>query len=293
MNKIHLVSKGNANIVISIENDDILYRLGIKFKSLEANNEYTLKNWSFIQKKIIPILGSYLCPMELCDLKLSLNLTKLYSQYVLLDSIKSNSIFCFKLPSLNPHLSTAKCLHNDHQTRLFYNNIQNTLIMEIKPKWLHNPLEYCRNCTHNKYKGRNINYCYRKLLFQRGQYIKEIFKNSNILEEQLGIMNDYFSTENNILQIIYNEQSKIHQLIIESGDEEKLPLLMTLRDVTCFIKWQFFQKNFNNNRTTKSTLNANVEALIVDVDLKTPEKKIYWGNMEKQLNSYTDKVYHQ
>lgn len=293
MNEIRLVGKGNANIVISIGNDDILYRLSVRFKNLETNNEYTLKNWSFIQKEIIPIFGSYLCPVEVCDLTLSLKLTELYSHYVSLESIKSNSILCLKLPNLNPCLSTAQCLHSDHQTRLFYDDAQNTFIMEIKPKWLHNPLEYCRNCTHNKYKGRIINYCYRKLLHQNGQYIKEIFKNDSVPEEKLNIMNEYFSTENNILQKIYDEQLKIHQLVIESGAEEKIPLLMTLRDVTCFIKWQFLHSNSNSNDANKSNLNANVEALIVDVDLKTPEKKIYWEKMANILNSYTDKVYHQ
>ena len=35
MNEIRLVGKGNANIVISIGNDDILYRLSVRFKNLE------------------------------------------------------------------------------------------------------------------------------------------------------------------------------------------------------------------------------------------------------------------
>ena len=38
--------------------------------------------------------------------------------------------------------------------------------MEIKLKWLPNPLEYCRTCSHSKYKGGTINYCYRTLQIQ-------------------------------------------------------------------------------------------------------------------------------
>lgn len=293
MNEIRLIGKGNANIVISFGDNNILYRISIRFKELETNNEYSLKNWTFIQNEIIPIFGSYLCPMEICELQLTPKLTEFYSKYVSANSMKSNIIVSFKLPNLNPYLSISKCLHNDHQTRLLHDIVHNTFLMEIKPKWLHNPLEYCRNCTHNKYKGRTINYCYRNLLIQGGQYIKEIFKNDNIPNEVLNIMCEYFSNENNILQKIYNEQSKVYQLSIERGGEDKIPLLMTLRDVTCFIRWHFFERDNNEDNTSKSNFDADIQALIVDVDLKTPEKKKHWEKMENLLNSYKGKVYHQ
>lgn len=108
--------------------------------------------------------------------------------------------------------------------------------MEIKLKWLPNPLKYCRTCSHNKYKGGTINYCYRTLQIQGCQYIKEILKKDDIPDKKLNIMYEYFSSGNNILQKIYNEHSKVYQLVIERGDQDKIPLLKTLRDVTCFLR---------------------------------------------------------
>lgn len=123
MNEVRLIGKGNVNIVISFGDNDILYWISIRFKELKTNNEYTLKNRTFIQNEIIPIFSSYLYPMEICELQLTPKLTELYSKYISVDSMKSNMTVSFKFPNLNPYFSISKCLYNDHQTRLFYDII--------------------------------------------------------------------------------------------------------------------------------------------------------------------------
>ncbi|CAL9737637.1 inositol-pentakisphosphate 2-kinase [Monosporozyma servazzii] len=287
VSKVSMVGKGNANIVVSFGDDKkVLYRLSIRYgESLEANNEYSLINWRFIQRKIVPKLGIYLCSMELVNLELTAELAQLYSSYVTINPAKPDTIISFKLPNLKPSVHFTNCIYRDHQTVLYSHSYQDSFIMEIKPKWLHNPLEYCRNCTHNKYKGRNISYCYRNLLFEKGDYLKDILSSSNISNEKLNVMIQYFCKEDNVLQKIYNEQLNTYQQV-QNGNINELPLLMTLRDVTCFIRW-----NFSSNGED-SLLHSNVKASIIDVDLKPSEKKQHWVRMENILNSFDKKVFH-
>ncbi|CAL9732339.1 inositol-pentakisphosphate 2-kinase [Monosporozyma unispora] len=284
---VTLVGRGNANIVVSFGDDDkILYRLSIRNKdSIIANNSYTLANWDFIQKEIIPRLGSYLCPMELTELELKNELAGIYSSYVTIETEKIRTLLSFKLPNLRSKSEFENCLYKDHQTVLYTTPSQNTYILEIKPKWLHNPVQYCRNCTHNKYKTRNINYCYRNLLSGNGAYIKDILFSTEVSSDKLGIMAKYFSQENNVLQKLYNEQLNTYNEFQRRKDD-KPALLMTLRDVSCFVKWDFF--------VNKETLflDANVNASIIDVDLKPAEKRRHWIDIENTLNSFESKVYH-
>lgn len=282
-----LVGKGNANIVVSFGDDyNVLYRLSIRYdESLKANNEYTLMNWKFIQREIVPRLGAYLCSMELSKLQLTAELAHIYSSYVTVGSGKTDTILSFKLPNLKPSPDFTNCIYKDHQTVLYTNSSQDSYIMEIKPKWLHNPLEYCRNCTHNKYKGRKINYCYRNLLFGNGDYLKDILNLSNLPNEKLNLMIQYFCKEDNVLQKLHNEQLNTYEEI-QKGNQDQLPLLMTLRDVTCFIRWNFFAN------LEESQLGSKVKASIIDVDLKPLEKKQHWVRMENILNNFDERVFH-
>lgn len=284
--QVELKGKGNANIVVTLGGEEnVLYRLSIRYEdSLEKNNEYTLSNWKFISKEIRPILGDLLCPMELVTLIINGNLRKLYSCYVDVESSKDHEVQALKLPNLRPADIFSNRLYKDHQTVIYSNPEKDKILLEIKPKWLHNSLDYCRNCTHNKLKGRkNIDYCYRNLLTQPNYLLRIIKPNVDFPRKYIESMSKYFALDDNVLQLLYREQEKLYK--VSEKDDNLLPLLMTLRDVTCFVEWDFAKK-------TELSQPPKVSAHIIDVDVKPSSKKQYWANMENTLNNSKYKVIH-
>lgn len=271
-----VVGRGNANIVIDYGDHSDLYRCCIRDgSSLFSNNEYTLENLRFIEFEIKPLLNQFLCPMEMLTIPLpDLNdeLAILYALYV--RNLDDDKIRVLKIPNLKPNLESLKILQNDHFTKVYINSESTKVIYELKPKWLHNPGKYCRNCTHNRYKGRDIDYCYTRLLNDSLHMHNILWKCKDQLpSEFIENIIAYFQNKGNVLRYLHDIQEKLFL------DNSNLSLLMTLRDITCFLTW-------NAKDPTR------FDVKIVDVDLKTEDKVEHWRRTHRTLEKFENKQIH-
>ncbi|CCK68642.1 inositol pentakisphosphate 2-kinase KNAG_0B02000 [Huiozyma naganishii CBS 8797] len=273
---MRIVGKGKANILVALEEEAILYRICIRFSnSLLKGNEYTLKNYQYIYQKVEPLLGDLLCNFSLSELQLTPKLQQLLHDYVS-GSTCNNKVFAFSMPNFKSASMYPLVLFSDHFTSL-YSNVQHTkLVLEMKPKWLYNPTRYCRNCTANRFKGRDdMSYCYSKLL-RDSEHLFHVIGSHTLPRWLVLRMCQYFRTRDNVLQVLHDIQKKLYC----KGDMIDLPLLMTLRDVTCFVSWDFSQSD------------AASDVNIVDVDLKPEEKRDFWNKTQMELDSFENKCYH-
>ena len=285
-----LVGKGNANILIDYGDPTYLYRCCIKYpNSIAQNNSYTLENLSFIKQMVLPLLGEFICPMELVTVDLQV-IYAVYKNYVSDPGLENDTkVICLKIPNLKPAQIYTNELQTDHLTKVYMNSAETSVILEIKSKWLHNPMEFCRNCTDNLRKNRCIDYCYAEIVSGKCQpdtTLDDCSKQTlpTMFLDDLG---QYFKCDNNVLRILLNAQAKLHRdqklSSIKSIDDVDIQFqtLMTLRDVTCFLKW-----------TCTADPSNRFEANIVDVDLKDPSKWKHWTKTHLDLSRHPERISH-
>ena len=247
-----------------------------------------MENFRFIQEEIHPLLGDLICPMEIVNVKLQDTYTA-YKTYVEdSNSEEITNIVCIKLPNLRRAQTCTDLLQSDHATNVYMNTQKTSVILEIKPKWLHNPMEFCRNCTDNMRKGRSTNYCYSAVV--SGKYDTNIPLDESakrkVPPEMLKDLTQYFKQENNVLKKLLEVQKKLYEnrlSSIKSEDDVDMTfqILMTLRDITCFLEWR-------DTSDPKGRIHVN----IVDVDLKQTSKWEHWTKTHKLLSEYPDKISH-
>lgn len=286
--ELSLVGKGNANILIDFGDPKYLYRCCIKYMdSISKNNEFTLENAHFIDTHIKPLMGDLVCPMELIQLPVSAVLS-IYSTYV--KNVRNNQdiIYCFRISNLRPSNIFTNLIQTDHLTKIYASYDMSSILLEIKPKWLHNPMPFCRNCTHNLLKKRDIKYCYSKLLNVAHHFHDILLPETKerLPNEFTQMIIEYFDQSTNFLQNIHDTQqllyaNKLEQIRSEEDIDNKFLLLMTLRDITCFVQWDSTMKTIKD-------LNINV----VDVDLKKNEKWPHWVKTHNQLKNWDRRISH-
>lgn len=252
------LGRGNANICFQIGAK--AYRICVRYSSLSANNELTCKNYEFISTKIMRLkkLCKYVCPMDLESINIDENWSKvLIEEGIYIDG---EVLFVIVMPVLRD--STNRTVFLDHFNKLHLNG-ENRVIWEFKPKWLFQSTTYCRNCTHNSYKGRPIRYCFSS---EPHIIVKELFTDMELPKNYIQEMEKYLESLDNILFSLYDAQREA---------KEDLSLLMTLRDVTCFLQWSDHD---------------GVKVSLVDVDLKPIEKLKHWRKTERELGLYAKKT---
>lgn len=282
-----LVGKGNANVLIRIDESGSLYRCCVKYPdSVSQCNQYTQENYDFIETIIRPLfLQGLVCPMELVEISVGVVLD-IYGKYMNQSKLSdSDKILCFRLPNLKASNIFTNILQEDHLTKIYVNKHYSRILLEIKPKWIDYSTSYCRNCTDNSRKGRNIKYCYSNLLKDSTELNKIIVPSTKevVPSQFITIITEYLKDKGNILQKICTVQSAIQKRMDNNPSNEinDLQLLMTLRDVTCFIEWD----------DTMGTID-DIQAYIVDVDLKPTDKVDYWKRTTKLLDVYSNKTFH-
>ncbi|CCH58106.1 hypothetical protein TBLA_0A03060 [Henningerozyma blattae CBS 6284] len=284
-----LVGKGNANIVLEDTNDNSpikrLYRISTRYNTIVENNDYTLRNWNYIEQRIKPLLMDYLCGMELYNMTRD----KLYNVQEVQTLLQSSDdlIKCIKmedlrLPAEDGGASASKNItrYKDHYLKIY--TTTSDILFELKPKWLYSvSVGYCRTCTHATMIKRNFLICPCLLVTDPAEAVERICSSSlNIYHKQL---TEYFKDPSNILQCLYRLQQKwdpIRQLRHQSPiDLNTLCTAMTLRDVTIFIR---------------SSISGQIAARIVDVDLKPKSKLEHWLATQNKLDTLPDasKVIH-
>lgn len=258
---VSIVGRGNANIVCVVDHDDTeVYRISVRFGQLSANNTYVQDNYKYIDSVVRNIgpIGDLLVPMRIQAVPAISELGDLAkSEGVAIDE---EYMSCIVMPHLYAQQNIYKKL--DHFNRVHFNEACDLVTWEFKPKWLYQSTDYCRNCSHNAWKGRGIGYCF---LDEPSVILHEVFETQQQLplpREFLDDITKYLSAPDNILQRLYAAQ-------LQAKDD--LALLMILRDVTCFLSW--------------SQKTREISVKVVDVDLKPMEKLGHWKSTEAALSS--------
>lgn len=188
------------------------------------------------------------------------------------------------------------------------------VIFEIKPKWLYDNTSsnYCRTCLLNMLRGFPRHFCPLDLLYPESldQGLNDIF--SEIPDQVLdNIENNnriplkrlfkiFLSNPNSVFQKlkeyqkINNKNDLIKNLTSVNDVSQNLSLVMTLRDVGLFIKFEKYDR-FNNTHNSQNNIHnlINVDKFgkflltcnIYDLDLKSKSKYKHWLNIEEQLQA--------
>ncbi|KAL3233911.1 Inositol-pentakisphosphate 2-kinase [Nakaseomyces bracarensis] len=282
---MEIIGSGGANVLlrpVGIRKE--LYRCCVRYSSLKRNNELTIDNYRYIREVVAPLLAGLLAEMELVTLKLEEVGTVLRER---VPDFDDSAVVAFKMLNLRPeNVYGSVPKFDDHFTKVYCDDSHANIVLEIKPKWLHRDPEFCRNCTHNLMKGRNIPYCY-SLVVKYPHQIVEIlsFTGIDYPEAFTRTLESYFEQDNNVLRVLYSLQETLERetplaTVNTVNDVTNALLLnMTLRDVTCFIEWSILDPD---------TVKVNV----VDVDKKPSVKWQHWVEVHKKLRSRVDKVNH-
>lgn len=277
-----LVAKGGANILLELDHRGVLYRCNVRDKSLKVNNEYTYKNYRYINQVVRPLLGDCIPEMELVDIPYD-RISSIIGDFV--GDPDSDHVSALTIKNLRPtNVYGEKIRYDDHFTKVYHDDTMEHILVEIKPKWLHHA-KFCRNCTHNNLKNRKIPYCY-ALMVVDPSHVSDMLLHTGIAFPKKFLIKfvDYFSKSDNILAKLHDIQKNLDSNVsmndIKSiADVSDAFLLnMTLKDVSCFIEWT----------RERDSLEVNV----VDVDMKLVSKLDHWVNTHKQLSTSSNLVHH-
>lgn len=317
-------AKGAANILFKyIGTNDYLKHKLLRIRLLKEEQEYisTCELYDFIELKC-----KNLFPQQIIDIQLivltSEFINKLNNQGhdlmirerygLLLPNILDGNYEELSL-SKKCQLYYEKCPSNsisDGDSTQDCDGIS-SVIFEIKPKWLYDNYNsnYCRTCSLNQLKNVSRHFCPLDLLYPEtiDQALIDLFKPIpvDILDkiEKLiplkKLFKIYLNNENNVFQQlrkyqkINNKNDLIENLTSSDDVSSNLSLIMTLRDVGLFLKFEKFNEN-NHLHTSHNNIN-NVYIVdgekflltcnIYDLDLKSKMKYKYWLKIENDLQA--------
>ena len=309
-------AKGAANILFKyIGSNDYLKHKLLRIRLLKEEKEYisTCELYDFIELKC-----KNLFPKQIIDIQLTVLtsdfINKLNNQgYALMISERYGLLLPNILDGNYKELSLSK------KCQLYYASSTNkqdedgisSVIFEIKPKWLYDNYNsnYCRTCSLNQLKNVPRHFCPLDLLYSEtiDNVLIDLFKPIpiEILEkiEKLiplkKLFKIYLNNKENVFQQlrkyqkINNKNDLIENLTSSEDVSSNLSLIMTLRDVGLFLKFEKFDEK-NHLHTSHNNIN-NVYIVdgekfllscnIYDLDLKSKMKYKYWLKIENDLQS--------
>ncbi|CDO92590.1 unnamed protein product [Kluyveromyces dobzhanskii CBS 2104] len=238
-----------------------VYRICLRYRELSKNNDYAARNFQFINSKVrtLPMLADVVVPMRLEPVPVDALWGEVLQEENI--SIDDSYVECIKMPLL--HAGDSTCEELDHFNRIYQCATRNAVTWEFKPKWLYQSTDYCRNCTHNAWKGRDIQYCF---LDDPELVVETLFRNCDVPLEFLHDVVKYLRSTDSVTRRLFAAQELV---------KDDLATLMTLRDVTCFLTW--------------SRAERSIGASIIDVDQKPEEKLRHWQDTEMALASFPEK----
>lgn len=324
-------AKGNANILFQYkgQNDYLTHKL-LRVRLLKEDDQYilTCELYDFIELKC-----KHLFPQQIIDIQLTVltadfvtrldnrgNPIKLTERYGLLipNILDGNYQKQFLLKNCHLYVG-AESTENRRSRRGSRSAPESQLapvslvILEMKPKWLYdNTLcNYCRTCLLNQLREHPRHFCPLDLLYDgtldRG--IDDIFlcvppelmhsiEASRIPLKTL--FRIFLANPNNVFQKlkeyqkINNKNDLIENLTSPADVLLNLSLVMTLRDVGLFIKFEKYDRR-NNVHNSQNNINnlVSVEGYgrflltcnIYDLDLKSRMKYRHWLELENKLKS--------
>lgn len=185
--------------------------------------------------------------------------------------------------------------------QLYYDT--EAVMFEIKPKWLYdnNSSNYCRTCLMNQYKGFKRHFCPLDLLHKErfDQVIDDILDPvppsvlSAITKNKFPVvklLQSYLENPVNVFQKLKNYQQiekhtdLIKNLSLINDVLNELSLIMTLRDVGVFIKFEKFTKNSSRGQVmVVENSEFLVTCNIYDLDLKSNMRFEHWIEVDEKL----------
>ncbi|KAG7666029.1 IPK1 [[Candida] subhashii] len=269
-------------------------------------------DWVYFKRGAANILFKYIGPNDYFfnkllrirfSLILEIQLIVLTSEFVSqLDSrghqLMNNEQYGLLIPNIL-YDEQLKYVELSKYCQLYYSD-NNQVIFEIKPKWLYDNVStnYCRNCSLSQYRGYQRHFCPLDLLYPEtiNVALDDIF--SAIPQEVLSqislpiydLFKRYLQDPQNIFQKLKQYQSKSTQSILNltSSEDvsEDLSLVMTLRDVGIFIKFEPHTSSEGGDEQHVTELpqgKYNIICNIYDLDLKSNLKYTHWIKVEQEL----------
>lgn len=309
-------AKGNANILFRYEgaNDYLKHKL-LRLRLKKDDDKYisTCELYDFIELKckrlfldqIIDVQLVVLTPEFTADLDTSRHELMISEQYgLLIPNILCGNYSKVALSKYcNLYVGDADNRNNESAI--------DSVIIEMKPKWLYdNQTNYCRTCLLNQLKGYERHFCPLDFLYEEtiSSGLEDLFSKipPHLLESievrskiaLRELMKRFVTNPNNVFrklknyQEIENENDLIMNLKSQDDVLERLSLIMTLRDVGLFIKFEKFDKT-NNFHTSHNNINNIVKidgrgtflltSFIYDLDLKSKMRYKHWIEVEDHL----------
>lgn len=311
-------ANGNANILYKyVGNNDYLTGKLLRLRLIKPNFDYisTCELYDFIELKC-----KHLFPDLIIDIQLVV-LTKTFIQNLKLPKLSqinpadltlmTNERYGLLIPNILDNCQSRYELSRN--SNLYYNDDFSSVTIELKPKWLYdNKQNYCRTCLLNQHKGLKRHFCPLDFLYPESletgiqdflgvapvELLSQM-KNSLPVDKLLKI---FLSNPNNVFQKLkkYQKINDKNDLIenLSSADDvsTNLSLVMTLRDVGLFLKFEKYDK-FNNIHNSHNNVNNLIDVdeskylltcNIYDLDLKSKSKYKHWLDIENKLKPIYD-----
>ncbi|CEP62230.1 inositol pentakisphosphate 2-kinase LALA0_S05e00782g [Lachancea lanzarotensis] len=277
-----IVNRGNANILIKYgDRCENLDRCCVRFKSLRQNNIYTLRNLRYIRNCVSPLLGDYLIACTNLGRNVR-NLENILGEFKV--DIDSKVVEVLEMENLTFGMDSIVTV--DHFTKVHRQKSSidgEAIVWEFKPKWMIRKGENCRNCVLNRFKGRNIPFCYNMVL-EHPEMLRKWLAAFSMPPQFFPDMETYLRDSDNVLARVYKTQCNLADSLPSLGElagendvSGSLALLMALRDVTCFVRWDPA---------------SGIRAKIVDVDMKPKSKWKQWKDQQDVLDVSDIRVCH-
>jgi inositol-pentakisphosphate 2-kinase len=308
-------AKGNANILFKYTgNNDYLRHKLLRVRLLKEEDQYisTCELYDFIELKC-----KHLFPQQIIDIQLIVLTTDFVNK---LDNNGNTLMLKERYGLLIPNILDGNYIKQplSRNCQLYYDSREedvekiDSVIFEIKPKWLYDNVSsnYCRTCLLNQLRGLKRHFCPLDLLYKTTiddglndlfspispEIMHKIEITNNIPIKQL--CRNFLKNPNNVFQklkqyqSINNKNDLIKNLTSIHDVLQNLSLVMTLRDVGLFIKFEKYDKsnnihnshnNIHNLITIENYGKFLVTCNIYDLDLKSKLKYKHWLDTENKL----------
>ncbi|CAN3356826.1 inositol-pentakisphosphate 2-kinase [Diutina catenulata] len=303
-------AKGAANILFKYtgDNDYLKHRL-MRARLAKDTDEYisTCELYDFLELKckrlfpdnIIDVQLIVLDPDFVANLDSNGNQLMMSERYGLL--IPNMLAGSYERYSLSKHCQLYVDTHQPAQSVIF----------EIKPKWLYDntTTNYCRTCSLNQFRNYERHFCPLDLLYPHtvSRGLADLFAHipenvsSQLKEEKFPLQKlfeAFLSRPNNVFlklktfQEINDKSDQIKNLQSSDDVSATLSLIMTLRDVGLFIRFERYDKNndlHNSHNNVENLLDVAeygkflITCNIYDLDLKSQMKYKHWQSTEEKL----------
>ncbi|CAH2353910.1 inositol-pentakisphosphate 2-kinase [[Candida] railenensis] len=326
-------AKGNANILFKyVGAHDYLKHKLLRVRLLKEEEEYisTCELYDFIELKCKPLFPKQIIDIQLVVLttdfisKLNNNGHKVMvkERYGLLlpNILYGNYEKQFLSKHCQLYTGYSEVPHSLSETDASQTTSKqnpsaiDSVIFEIKPKWLYDNTSsnYCRTCSLNQYKNYKHHFCPLDFLYEDtlDQGLADFFsKFPPDHLNQIEVVNRipvrklfryFLNNPDNVFQKlkeyqkINNKNDLIKNLGSPSDVSHNLSLVMTLRDVGLFIKFEKYNR-YNNIHNSHNNINNIIEiedygkflltCNIYDLDLKSKMKYRHWFEVEQNLQS--------